>query len=69
MKLSARNVLKGQVKSINVGPVNAEVVVELPGGMEVVSVITKSACENLALAKGKDVYAVVKASNVMLAVD
>jgi molybdopterin-binding protein len=69
MKLSARNVFKGKVKHLNVGPVNAEVIVELPGGLEVVAVITKSACENLGLAKGKEVYTVVKASNVMLAVD
>lgn len=69
MKLSARNIFKGKVKELNVGPVNAEVVVELPGGQTVVAVVTKGACENLSLATGKEVYAVVKASSVMLAVD
>jgi molybdopterin-binding protein len=69
MKISARNVLKGKVKEIKVGMVNTEVIVELPGGLQMVSVITKESAENLALVKGKDVYAVVKASNVMIAVD
>ena len=69
MKLSARNMLKGRVKKINHGAVNSEVIVELPGGIELVSVITKSSAENLGLAMGKDVYAVIKASNVMIGVD
>jgi molybdopterin-binding protein len=69
MKLSARNVLKGTVKQMTEGVVNSEVVVELPGGQEVVSVITKSSAHNLGLAKGKSVYVVIKASNVMLAID
>jgi molybdopterin-binding protein len=69
MKLSARNVLKGKVKQVKHGVVNTEVVVELPGGAEIVSIITKESAESLALAKGKEVYAVIKASNVMIAVD
>ena len=69
MKISARNVLKGKVKSITHGAVNSEIVIELPGGQEIVSVITKASAENLDLEPGKEVYAVVKASNVMLAVD
>jgi molybdopterin-binding protein len=69
MKISARNVLKGKVKRIMPGPVNTEVVVELPGGAEVVSVITTSSAESLNLAFGKQVYAVIKASNVMIATD
>ena len=69
MKLSARNMLKGKVKKINHGAVNSEVILELPGGIELVSVITKSSAENLGLANGKDVYAVIKASNVMIGVD
>lgn len=69
MKLSARNVLKGKVKQVKHGAVNSEVIVELPGGAEIVSIITKESAENLGLAKGKEVYAVVKASNVMIAVD
>jgi molybdopterin-binding protein len=69
MKLSARNTIKGKVKKVTHGAVNSEVVVELPGGTEVVSIITKTSAEGLGLAVGKDVYAVIKASSVMLAVD
>ena len=69
MKISARNVLKGKVKRITPGAVNTEVVVELPGGAEVVSIITRSSAESLGLAVGKQVYAVIKASNVMVATD
>lgn len=69
MKLSARNVLKGKVKKIHPGAVNSEVVIEIAGGAEVVSVITKESVEALDLREGKEVYAVIKASNVMVAVD
>ena len=69
MKISARNLLKGKVKSLTHGAVNSEIVVELSGGAEIVSIITKSSAEHLGLAKGKDVYAVIKASNVMIAID
>lgn len=69
MKISARNVIKGKVKAITTGAINTEVVIELPGGGELVSIITKSSAESLGLAVGKEAYAVIKASNVMLAVD
>jgi molybdopterin-binding protein len=69
MKISARNVLKGTVKNIVPGAVNTEVTVELPGGAQVVSIITKSSAEALKLAAGKQVYVVVKASNVMIALE
>lgn len=69
MKISARNMLKGIVKEIKEGAVNDEVIVELPNGMEITSIITKSSVKNLGLAIGKEAYAVVKASNVMIAVD
>jgi molybdopterin-binding protein len=69
MKLSARNVLKGTVKSVNHGAVNTEVVLELPGGAEIVSIITRHSAEDLKLKAGSQAYAVIKASNVMIAVD
>ncbi len=69
MKLSARNVLKGKVKSIHLGEVNAEVIIELPGGSEIVSVITKSSVASLGLAVGGTAFAVIKASNVIVAVE
>jgi molybdopterin-binding protein len=69
MKLSARNVLKGKIVSVKPGAVNSEVVIELPGGPQVVAIITKESAENLGLAPGKTAYAVIKASSVMVAVD
>jgi molybdopterin-binding protein len=69
MKISARNILKGKVIKVTRGAVNAEVVLELPGGIQVVSVITLSSVDSLGLKVGKEAYAVVKASNVMIAVD
>lgn len=61
--------MKGKVKKITTGAVNSEIIVQLPGGTEVVSIITKASAKALGLKKGKAVYAVVKASNVMIAVD
>lgn len=66
MKISARNVLRGTVKQLTHGAVNSEVVIQLPGSVEVVSVITKHSAEALELAVGKEVYAVIKASDVMI---
>lgn len=69
MKISARNSLKGTVKSIEPGAVNTQIVIELSNGVEMVSIITKDSAERLNLAEGKTVYAVVKASDVMIATD
>jgi molybdopterin-binding protein len=69
MKISARNVLKGTVNKVSHGAVNSEITVELSGGVKVVSIITKASAERLGLAEGKEVYAVIKASNVMIAID
>jgi molybdopterin-binding protein len=69
MRISARNTFKGRIKHIEPGAVNTEVTVELPGGVEIVSIITKKSAEELGLAKGKDVYAVIKATSVMIGVD
>jgi molybdopterin-binding protein len=69
MKLSARNVLKGKVKKVSHGAVNSEVIISLPNGLDIVSIITKASAESLGLKDGKEVYAVIKASNVMLAID
>ncbi|CAG9000856.1 MAG: Molybdenum-pterin-binding protein 2 [Candidatus Celerinatantimonas neptuna] len=67
MKLSARNQLKGTVKSITDGIVNSEVIIELPGGTLIAAIITKNAVENLGLKIGSDAFAVIKASSVMIA--
>jgi len=66
MKLSARNVLKGTIKAIEIGAVNVEVAVDVAPSIEMTSIITKKSCENLELEVGKDVYVVVKASNVII---
>jgi molybdopterin-binding protein len=69
MDISARNTLKGAVKQILPGAVNTEVIVELADGLEVVAIITKESAERLNLSAGKEVYAVIKASDVMIAID
>lgn len=69
MKFSARNQIKGTVKAINEGVVNTEIVIEVAPGVEVVSIITKNSAESLGLAVGKQAYAVIKATSVMVAVD
>ncbi len=69
MKLSTRNTLKGKITKIEVGTVNAEITLEIAPGLEVVSVITKSSAERLDLAEGKEAYALIKATDVAIAVD
>jgi molybdopterin-binding protein len=69
MKISARNVLSGKIKSITPGTVNDEIVMELSGGDEIVSIITKASSKSLKLRKNKKVYAIIKASNVMIGID
>jgi molybdopterin-binding protein len=69
MKLSARNILKGKVVKIVKGAVNSEVVLELSDGVQVVSIITNESVKSLGLKKNIEAYAVIKASNVMIAVD
>lgn len=69
MQISARNALKGTVKSITPGAVNAEIVIEVAPGLEVTAVITKSSVERLGIAIGREAYAVIKASDVLVAVD
>ncbi len=69
MKISARNMIKGRVVKIVRGAVNSEVTLELTAGVQVVSIITNTSVDNLGLKEGKEAYAVVKASNVMIAVD
>ena len=69
MKLSARNVLKTKVVKVIKGAVNAEVILELPGGEQLTSIITITSVENLGLTEGKSAYAVIKATNVIIAVD
>jgi len=69
MKISARNIIKGKVKKITAGPLNAEVLIDVGNGIEIVSLITKASVKSLKLAKGKTAYAVIKADHVMLGTD
>jgi molybdopterin-binding protein len=69
VKISARNTLKGTVKSVVTGTVNDEVTVEVAPGVEVTAIITKASAESLGLASDKEAYVVIKASDVMIAVD
>ena len=66
MEISARNQLPGTVRSVTLGNVMAEVVVDV-AGYEVVSAITRGSAEALDLAEGVEVTVIVKATEVMLA--
>lgn len=69
MKISARNVFKGKIRTVKHGSVNSEITIDLPGDIQIVSIITKKSAQNMRLSKGKEVYAVIKATNVMVAMD
>jgi len=69
MKLSARNQLGGTIKSVVPGAVNSEVTLEIGNGVDVIAVITSESVERLDLAVGKRAYAIVKASDVLIATD
>ncbi|AOO82032.1 TOBE domain-containing protein [Bosea vaviloviae] len=68
MKISARNQLKGTIVEITKGATTAHVRLDV-GGTIVTSAITNAAVEELKLAVGQQAYAVVKASDVMIAID
>ncbi|XHX78681.1 MAG: molybdopterin-binding protein [Stenomitos frigidus ULC029] len=69
MQISARNTLKGTVKAIEFGAVNTEVILEVTPGVEITAIITKASAEKLGLDVGKAAYAVVKSSDIMVAID
>jgi molybdopterin-binding protein len=69
MKISARNQIKGTVKMIKKGPVSTEVIIAIAGGNEIVSSITTTSAEKMNLREGSQVYAIMKASEVMVGID
>jgi len=69
MKISARNILSGTVKSIKKGPISSIVTLEVGPGLEVVSSITSDSAASLKLKKGQKAYAIIKASSVLVGVD
>ena len=69
MRLSARNQIKGIVRSVNEGATTAHVRVDIGGNQIVTASITNEAVEDLALKPGSEVIVVVKASDVMIGVE
>jgi molybdopterin-binding protein len=69
MKLSARNIIKGTIKQINPGAVNADVILDVGNGIEIAAQISKTSVDHLGLAIGKPAYAVIKIDSVMIGVD
>jgi molybdopterin-binding protein len=65
MEISARNQLRGTVRSLSLGAVMSEVVVDV-GGQEIVAAITRGAVERLGLREGAEVVVVIKATDVMI---
>lgn len=68
MRISARNTLKGKIIEVTKGATTAHVKIDI-GGAVVTASITNASVDDLALEAGKDAYAVIKASDVMIAVD
>jgi len=68
MKLSARNLLKGKILEVKKGATTAHVRLDI-GGATVTASITNEAVDELKLAAGQQAYAVIKASDVMVAID
>ena len=66
LQFSARNQLKATVKSVKLGTVMAEIVVELPDGQEIVSAITRTSAEGLNLQAGDSVVVIIKSTEVMI---
>jgi molybdate transport system regulatory protein len=69
MRISARNSFSGIITELTRGAVNAEIVITLNGGQQIVSTITNGAVDNLGLKKGMSAYAIVKSSSVMVGRD
>ena len=69
MKISARNVLPGTIVDVVKGATTSHIRIDVGDGKTVTASITNEAADELKLAQGKKAYAVVKASDVMIAVD
>lgn len=66
--ISARNKLEGNIETLKTGAVNTEAVIVLPGGDRLTAIITNEAASDLALKEGESVVAIIKASDVMIAI-
>lgn len=69
MRISARNSIPGTIVSITKSEVNAEVILDIGDGILVTSIISMKAVESLGLKEGIQAFAVIKSSEVMVAVD
>lgn len=69
MRISARNQLKGKIVEVKKGATTAHVLIDIGGGTIITASITNESADELGLAAGKSVYAIVKASNVMVGVE
>ena len=69
MKVSARNVFSGAVTDIKKGTVNTEVSLTLKGGTTISAIVTNGSIDNLGLTVGKDAYAIIKASSIIIGTD
>lgn len=67
MRTSARNMLLCKVSEVKPGAVNAEILMDVTPGIKLVAIITDDSVKSLGLAAGKDVYALIKSSFVLLA--
>jgi len=66
LAVSARNKIKGTVSEIKDGAVNCEVIMTTPTGLTVTAVVTEDAKKELSLAKGDAIYAIIKASSILV---
>lgn len=69
MKTSARNQFFGTVKSVQVGAINDAIEIAVAGGQTVVATVTRESTEELALEVGREVFALIKASSIILVSD
>lgn len=69
MKVSARNAFSGTIANVTKGAVNAEVLITIPGGEQIVASITNGSVETLGLKLGLHAVALVKASWIILGID
>jgi molybdopterin-binding protein len=69
MKISARNSIPGTITRVKIGPVSAEITINVASGIDIVSVISATSAEELQLKVGRRAFAVIKASNVMVGVE
>ena len=69
MPISARNQFPGTVRSVRHGAVMSEVVIDIGGGMEIVSLISSSSARRLRLKRGSPAVAVIKATEVIVSTE